>query len=123
MRWQEWLLAGGLAFFIGCGASNRTVIYGDHNYKSLPAARDVTVKFTDGNIVRFHHMEVVGVDDRFIYARCWLRENSEPKELKFVKNEVIIEDTEFNTSNTFGYIASFAITLGILYLLQRLIYD
>lgn len=121
MNWRRLLLGVGILVLAGC--SNKTVIYGDHNYKDLSKAREVIVKFTDGNTVRFHHMEIVAVDEKYIYARCWTKKDASPKELKFAKNEVLIEDTEFSMPNTLGYVLSFAITVGILYLLQRLIYD
>jgi hypothetical protein len=108
---------------VACESTSRVVVYSDHNYAELEKGTDITVKFTDGRVARFHRMKIVRVDEQHIYARCWERKDSEPKDFKFLKSEIVIEDTEFSTPNTVGYVLSFALMVGILYLLQRIIYD
>lgn len=102
----------------GCGQVSKTVIYNDHTYKEVSKAENVRITHIDGKTFGFYRMEVITVDDHFIYARCWEKKKSEPIDYKFNKQEVIIESTSFSGAKTANYIFFTAVTVGLIIFLN-----
>jgi hypothetical protein len=111
-----------LLLLTACGQTARTVVYSDSTFDKLSSRRNVRVTFIDGTVVQFYKIEVVKVDETHIYARCWEKEGSDAADYKFLKSDVVIESVEFSTSRTLSYVAGIALSIGILFLLQRIIY-
>lgn len=111
-----------LAGLTGCGQTARTVVYSDGNFERLSSRRNIRVTFVDGKVAEFYRIDVVKVDATHIYARCWEKEGSEAVDYKFLKSDVVIESVEFSTSRTFSYVAGVVLSIGIIFLLQKIIY-
>ncbi len=112
-----------LILLTACATTSRRVIYNEKNFDRVAKATNIRVTFADGRVAEFARMEVVKTDDQFVYARCWEKGTSDPQEFKFLKSEIVIESSEFSTSRTAGYVASIVVTIGVLYLLQRILYN
>ncbi len=106
----------------GCSQTARTVVYNETNFSGLASKRNIRVTFVDGNVAEFYRMEVIKVDETNIYARCWKSKKDEPIDYKFVKSEVVIENVEFSTSRSAAYVAGLVLSIGIIFLLQKIIY-
>lgn len=117
---SHWFLT--LLFLTACGQAARTVVYSDSTFDQLSSRRNVRVTFIDGTVVQFYKIDVVKIDETHIYARCWEKEGSDAADYKFLKSEVVIESVEFSSSRTLSYVAGVVLSLGILFLLQRIIY-
>jgi len=107
---------------VGCSQTARTVVYNENNFSGLSSKRNIRVTFIDGNVAEFHRMEVIKVDESHIYARCWKKKGDEPVDYKFLKSDVVIENVEFSTSRSVTYIAGLILSIGIIFLLQKIIY-
>lgn len=106
-----------------CGSSGKLVIYNESNYAQLKQRTGVEVRFIDGRIVYFYRMEVIKTDDEYIYARCWANKNASPDDWKFSKRDVVITDKESGASGTGMYILSIGLMIGLLLLLNKILYD
>lgn len=104
--------------WVGCGEVSKTTIYNDNTYQELSKAINVRIKNIDGKEYGFYKIEVVKVDENYIYARCWERKKSEPIDYKFSKQEVIIESTTFSGTKTANYVLFTVATLGLILLLN-----
>lgn len=104
-----------------CGETSKTVIYNDHTYHEVSKVENIRIKHIDGKEFAFYRMEVIKVDDSFIYARCWERKKSEPIDYKFNKQEVVIESTSFSGQKAINSVFYTIVTVGILVLLSILI--
>lgn len=113
-----------MTFFIfisGCGEVSRTTVYNDRTYPEVSKAENIRIKHIDGREFVFHRIEVVTVDENFIYARCWERKKSNPVDYKFNKKEVIIESTSFSANKAVNYIFLTVITVGLIVLINILL--
>lgn len=106
-----------LVWIAGCGQVNKTVIYNDNTYKELSKRENIRLRHVDGSMVTFYKMEVMKVDEDFIYARCWERKQSEPIDYKFNKQEVIIESSSFSGSKAANYFLYVVFTIGLVILI------
>jgi len=117
------LVFGALILFISsCGNFSRTVIYNESTYSKIGQAHGITIKTVDGKEFRFYKMNVEKIDDQFIYAQCWESKGSEPKAYKFAKSDIVIQSEHFSGSQTVWYFAGIALTIGIIVLLNYIIY-
>jgi hypothetical protein len=113
-------------FFIpifSCGSVNKTITFNDSNYEILNKKTRITVRFLDGRAVVFYRMEIVKTDDEYLYAKCWAKKTSQPEEWKFLKNEIVITNEESSGSQTAAYILSLGLMVGLIFLLNKLLYN
>ena len=118
------VMAVGLLLFLinSCGNFSRTIIYNESSYARLNQAHDITIKTVDGQELHFYKMNVEKMDEEFIYVQCWEKKNEEPKAYKFVKSSIVIQSEHFSGSQTAWYVAGVALTVGIIILLNYIIY-
>ena len=73
----------------------------------------------------FYKMEVVKVDDEFVYAKCWKSKDAEPENFRFSKSEFVIKRSEeWHGSKTMTFLYSVGLTalvIGLIYVIDRAI--
>ncbi len=113
----RWMLIG-CALAAGCGNFTKTTVYNEKTYGELSHEFNVRVKNIDGRITEFYRMEVVKLDETYLYARCWQKKDSSPTDYKFNKSEIIIENTKFSGTRTGEYVIYAGILIAIVVLIQ-----
>jgi hypothetical protein len=111
-----WYLS--LLVTVGCGNFTKTTIYNETTYDKLKSEINIRVKNIDGHITQFYRMEIVKVDEMFIYAHCWEKKGSKPVDYKFKKSEIVIENTKFSGTHTGEYLLYLGILVTIVVLIQ-----
>jgi hypothetical protein len=112
-----WLVIA-IIWVAGCGNLTKTTVYNDKTYDQLDKEFNIRVRNIDGHFFQFYRMQVVKVDDQYIYARCWEKKSSSPMEYKFTKSEIVIENTKFSGSRAGEYVLYIGILVAIVVLIQ-----
>ena len=116
----------GLAVLVlSCSARRSTVVYSERNFDELKKHTHIVVEHISGLTQTFYKMEVVKVDEEFVYAKCWKSKDAEPENFRFSKSEFVIKRSEeWHGSKTMTFLYSVGLTalvIGLIYVIDRAI--